>query len=96
MRFTNPVGGTTDGALFFWSDGGRPRAILKFFTYDNERFTPLLQSLSEDVLAGRERGHGRLAPERPGGQIPRTARCPRPSGGGCGAIASDESAGEKL
>jgi hypothetical protein len=24
MRFTNPVGGTTDGALFFWSDRGRP------------------------------------------------------------------------
>ena len=75
MRFTNPVGGTTDGALFFWSDGGRPRAILKFFTYDNERFTPLLQSLSEDMLAAEA---GALPSGTRAAQGSNSANCPMP------------------
>src|SRR5262245_21442244 len=69
MRFTNPVGGTTDGALFFWSDRGRPRAILKFFSYDNERFTPLLQSLSEELLVAERGDTAVLDPGGPGVKV---------------------------
>src|SRR5262245_40481013 len=50
LRFNNPTGGTKDGALFVWSDHGRPQAVLKLFTYDNETFSHEWQSLSDSAL----------------------------------------------
>jgi hypothetical protein len=86
MRFTNPVGGTTDGALFFWSDGGQPRAILKFFSYDNERFTPLLQSLSEDVLVAERGGTAVWHPSDPGAKFRDLPDAPTPADAAAGRL----------
>jgi len=86
MRFTNPVGGTTDGALFFWSDRGRPRAILKFFSYDNERFTPLLQSLSEDTLVAERGGTAVWHPSGPGVTFRELPDAPAPAEAAAGRL----------
>src|SRR6478609_2382481 len=32
IRPTNPISGTKDGAIYVWTDHGRPQALLKFFT----------------------------------------------------------------
>src|SRR5206468_6378010 len=79
MRFTNPVGGTIDGALFFWSDRGRPRAILKFFSYDNERLTLLWQSLSEDLLVAERGGTAVWHPSGPGVKFNELPDAPAPA-----------------
>src|SRR5262249_29826068 len=55
LRFSNPVSGTKDGALYLWTDHGRPQAIVKLFTYDNKSFTHELLSLSEGKFVA-ERG----------------------------------------
>src|SRR5687767_12246708 len=47
LRSSNPVSGNKDGAIFLWTDRGRPQAALKLFTYDNKRFTHFWQSLSD-------------------------------------------------
>jgi hypothetical protein len=50
IRFSNPLSGCKDGAMYIWLDHGRPQAILKLYTYDNEYYSHEWQSLSEDEL----------------------------------------------
>jgi hypothetical protein len=38
MRFSNPVFAAKDGAVYIWTDRGRPQAIMKLYTYDEEHF----------------------------------------------------------
>src|SRR5262245_41715299 len=38
MRISNPITGTRDGALYVWTNHGRPEAVLKFFTFDNKTY----------------------------------------------------------
>src|SRR6202021_2279288 len=49
MRWNNPAGAAKDGAVYIWSDGGRPQAIMKLYTFDNESFFHEWQSLSESA-----------------------------------------------
>jgi hypothetical protein len=66
MRFSNPIYGTKDGAIYVWSDHGRPQAILKLFTLDDERFTHEWQSLSENPLIAERDGKTVWNPTEPG------------------------------
>jgi hypothetical protein len=50
IRYSNPVFGTKDGAIFLWCDNGRPQAIVKLHTQDNEFFAHEWQSLSESSI----------------------------------------------
>jgi hypothetical protein len=55
LRFSNPVSGTNDGALYLWTDHGRPQAILKLYTFNNKFYTHAWLSLSENnFLAARD------------------------------------------
>src|SRR5438105_15484895 len=36
LRFSNPVGGSKDGAFYVWTDHGRPQAIVKLYTFNNK------------------------------------------------------------
>jgi hypothetical protein len=56
LRFSNPAVGTRDGALYVWSDHGRPQAVLKLYTYNNETFAHEWQSLSERTLIVQRQG----------------------------------------
>jgi hypothetical protein len=39
LRSSNPVSGSKDGAVFLWTENGRPQAAFKLFTYDNKSYT---------------------------------------------------------
>src|SRR5205823_14343325 len=58
LRFSNPVSGTNDGALFLWTDHGRPQAIVKFYTFDNKFYTHAWLSLSESAFVAERDGQG--------------------------------------
>ena len=55
LRSSNPVSGSKDGAVFLWTDRGRPQAIVKIFTFDNKSYAHAWLSLSEGTLTA-ERG----------------------------------------
>ncbi|OWK45258.1 hypothetical protein FRUB_01589 [Fimbriiglobus ruber] len=66
LRFSNPVTGCKDGAVYLWVDGGRPRALLKVYTYDNEHFSHELQSLAEGAIVAERDGKSSWNPTNPG------------------------------
>jgi hypothetical protein len=66
MRFSNPVSGTTDGALYVWTNHGRPEAILKLYTFSNKIYTHAWLSLSENDLVAARNGGVIWRPSKPG------------------------------
>jgi hypothetical protein len=86
LRFSNPTAATKDGALYVWSDHGRPQAVLKLFTYDNETFSHEWQSLSERALIAERHGKTVWNPTEPGVTFRELADAPKPA----------ESAAERL
>src|SRR5262249_48370750 len=56
MRLDNPITGTKDGALYVWTDQGRPQAVLKFFTFDHKAYSHFWLSLSEDSFIAEREG----------------------------------------
>ncbi|HEV3383199.1 MAG TPA: hypothetical protein VG097_00210 [Gemmata sp.] len=66
MRWNNPAGAAKDGAVFIWSDRGRPQAIMKLYTFDNERFFHEWQSLSESAIFLERDGKTVWNPTEPG------------------------------
>jgi hypothetical protein len=62
LRFSNPITGCKDGALFLWVDRGRPQAVAKVFTYDNEIFCLEWQSLSEGTIGAERDGKSVWSP----------------------------------
>jgi hypothetical protein len=79
LRFNNPTGGTKDGALYVWSDHGRPQAVLKLYTYDNETFSHEWQSLAERALLAERQGKTVWNPTEPGVNFRELADAPRPA-----------------
>src|SRR5579872_5312310 len=86
MRFSNPVGGSKDGAIFMWSDRGQPQALLKIFTYDNELFVQEWQSVSESPFIAEREGKTIWNPSEPGVAFRELPDAPKPA----------ESAAERL
>jgi hypothetical protein len=86
QRFSNPVTGCKDGALYLWVDRGRPRAIVKVFTYNNETLDHEWQSLSEGAIVAERDGKSVWTPTDPGVTYRELAGAPGPA----------ESAAERL
>jgi len=79
LRFSNPVTGCKDGALYLWTDRGRPHAIVKVYTYDNERFSHELQSLSDGAIVAERDGKAVWSPTDPGVTVRELAGAPGPA-----------------
>jgi hypothetical protein len=86
IRFSNPLSGCKDGAMYIWLDHGRPQAILKLYTYDNEYYSHEWQSLSEDELVVEREGKTIWNPTEPGITFRECGDAPKPA----------ESAAERL
>ena len=88
LRSSNPVSGSKDGAIFLWTDRGRPQVVVKIFTFDNKSYVHAWLSLSEGTLTA-ERRQARRSGARPS-RGSRSARFPTPPNprsrpsGGCG------------
>lgn len=79
LRFNNPITRTTDGALYLWTNHGRPQAILKFFTFNNKTYTHVWLSLSEDRLAAERDGKAVWSPTEPGITFHELPGAPQPA-----------------
>ena len=66
LRSSNPVSGTKDGAVFLWTDLGRPQVALKIFTFDGKSYAYAWLSLSEDTLTAERGGKVIWNPSEPG------------------------------
>jgi hypothetical protein len=81
FRFNNPVtgSGTKDGALYMWSEHGRPQAILKFYTFNNESYAQIFLSLSERTLVAEREGNVKWNPTEPGITFRELSDAPKPA-----------------
>jgi hypothetical protein len=79
IRFSNPVLGTKDGTAYIWSDRGRPQAIVKLYTWDNEHFSHEWQSLSENALVAERDGKTIWSPTGPGIRFQEVPDAPKPA-----------------
>jgi hypothetical protein len=79
LRFSNPVSGTKDGAIYLWSYQGRPQAILKLYTFDNKQFTHEWLSLSESAMVAERDGKTIWSPELPGVTFREVPDAPKPA-----------------
>jgi hypothetical protein len=86
MRFSNPAGFSKDGAIYLWTDRGRPQAFFKIYTPDNEVFAHEWQSLSESPLVAEREGKTIWNPTEPGITFRELPDAPKPT----------ESAAERL
>lgn len=66
LRFSNPVSGTQDGALYLWTDHGRPQAIVKLYTFDNKTYSHAWLSLSQNSFVAERDGEMIWSPTEPG------------------------------
>jgi hypothetical protein len=66
IRFSNPITGCKDGTYYVWLDRGRPQAIAKIFTYDNELYSYEWHSLSDRALVAERDGKSVWTPNDPG------------------------------
>ena len=66
LRSSNPVSGTKDGAIFLWTDRGRPQVALKIFTFDSKSYAHAWLSLSEGTLTAERGGKVIWNPSEPG------------------------------
>jgi hypothetical protein len=79
MRFSNPVSGTIDGALYVWTNHGRPQALLKLFTFNNNSYSHAWLSLSENKLVAERDGKVIWSPTEPGIKFRETPGAPMPA-----------------
>ena len=79
LRFNNPITLTKDGALYVWTDHGRPQAALKFFTFDNKTYTHAWLSLSEDNFVAERDGQVIWSPTEPGIKWREIQGAPKPA-----------------
>jgi hypothetical protein len=78
LRSSNPVSGTRDGAVFVWTDRGRPRVALKVFTFDNKSYSHAWLSLSEGTLTAERGGKVIWNPSEPGVAFREAPAAPKP------------------
>ena len=79
LRFSNPVSGTNDGALYLWTDHGRPQAILKFYTSSHKAYTHVWLSLSENNFVAERDGKVVWSPSEPGIKLLEIRGAPEPA-----------------
>jgi hypothetical protein len=79
LRFSNPVSGTNDGALYVWTDHGRPQAILKFYTSSHKAYTHVWLSLSENNFVAERDGKVVWSPSEPGIKLLEIQGAPEPA-----------------
>jgi hypothetical protein len=79
MRISNPISGTADGAIYAWTDHGRPQALLKFFTFNSKNYSHALLSLSESKLVAERNGKVVWSPNEPGVQFRELPAAPEPA-----------------
>jgi hypothetical protein len=79
LRFSNAVGGTTDGALYLWTNHGRPQAILKLYTFNNKTYTHAWLSLSENTFAGERNNAAFWSPTDAGMRLREISDAPQPA-----------------
>ena len=79
LRFSNPVLGTKDGSAYFWTDGGRPQAIVKIYTFNNEYFSHELQSLSENAIVAERDSKSIWTPTKAGVRFQEIPDAPKPA-----------------
>jgi len=86
MRWSNPLVVVKDGAVYLWSDKGRPQVIMKLYTFDNEHFSHEWQSLAENAIIAERDGKILWSPTEPGIKFRELPNAPKPA----------ESAAERL
>jgi hypothetical protein len=79
LRFSNPVGGSKDGALYLWTDHGRPQAILKLYTFNTKNYTHAWLSLSENNFVAERSGKIIWSPTIPGIEVREIEGAPKPA-----------------
>lgn len=79
LRFSNPVSKTKDGALYLWTNRGRPQAVLKFFTFNNTTYSHAWLSLSERRLLAQRDGNLVWNPLEPGVTFRELPAAPQPA-----------------
>src|SRR5262245_58030474 len=79
LRSSNPVSGTKDGAIFLWTDRGRPQVALKIFTFDNKSYDHAWLSLSEGTLTAERDGKVIWNPSEPGVAFREVPDAPKPA-----------------
>src|SRR5262245_32001652 len=79
LRSSNPVSGTKDGAIFLWTDRGRPQVALKVFTFDNKSYAHAWLSLSESTLTAERDGKVIWNPSEPGVAFREVPDAPKPA-----------------
>jgi hypothetical protein len=86
LRSSNPVSGTKDGAIFLWTDRGRPQVALKVFTFDNKSYSHAWLSLSEGPLTAARGGRVIWKPAEPGVAFREVPDAPAPAGSAVGRL----------
>jgi hypothetical protein len=79
LRFSNAVSGTMDGALYLWTNHGRPEAILKLYTFNNKTYTHAWLSLSENTFVGERDDNVFWSPTEPGMKLREIPDAPDPA-----------------
>jgi hypothetical protein len=79
LRFSNPVSGTNDGALYLWTNHGRPQALLKFYTSSHKAYTHVWLSLSENNFVAERDGKVVWSPNEPGIKMLEIQGAPEPA-----------------
>jgi hypothetical protein len=79
LRSSNPVSGTKDGAIYLWTDHGRPQAVVKLYTFDHVFYTHEWLSLSEGTFSAERDGKATWSPSEPGVTFRELPDAPKPA-----------------
>jgi hypothetical protein len=83
LRWTNPVRGTTDGAIFIWLADGRPELVAGIYKWSSESGEPdmehELSSLSNGKLTAVRAGRSVWEPSKPGIELRPIPGAPLPA-----------------
>jgi hypothetical protein len=79
LRWSNPIRKTDDGAVFFWTDDGRPQVVACIYTYGEKGIDHEFQSLAERRLSADFEGQTVWTPETAGVKFVDIADAPTPA-----------------
>jgi hypothetical protein len=79
FRWNNPVSGSKDGAVFLWTEGGRPVATVQSFSLAKGGWLHEFSSLSTGLVVADLRGQAVWAPNRPGVEYRPVPGAPKPA-----------------
>jgi hypothetical protein len=86
LRSSNPVSGSKDGAIFLWTDRGRPQVALKIFTFDDKSYAHAWLSLSEGTLTAERGSKVIWKPSEPGVAFREVPDAPKPAESAVGRL----------